>query len=57
MKDSEKIMEYCKRKHYVLRTVAMLTDVDSETAIKANAKAAAYEEVINYIDKGDEQQC
>ena len=57
MEDFGKIMEYCKRKHYILRTVAMLKDVDPETAVRAKSKAAAYEEVINYIDKGDEQQC
>lgn len=51
MEDSEKIMKYCKRKYCVLRTVAMLTDVDPNTAVTANAKAAAYEKVIDYIDK------
>lgn len=55
MENFGKIMEYCKRKHYILRTVAMLKDVDPNTAITANAKAAAYEKVIDYIDKkGDE---
>lgn len=51
MEDSGKIMKYCKRKYCVLRTIAMLTDVDPNTAVTANAKAAAYEKVIDYIDK------
>lgn len=56
MEDFGKITEYCKRKHYILRTVAMLKDVDSETAVRAKAKAEAYEKVIDYIDKGEEQR-